>query len=512
MNSYGRFSRVEKGEELRVTEGSAGIAALRVRAWKVRASPRLLVAASLSEVLGARALAPRRHHGLAHGMSNAGEAGEALSVGARLRRGSKDLAQASAPAAAGSSSTRSRSGSLGDIAGAASVVSMAQRLRRSSKEFSESAAPAAANLVAMLRPGLKRASTGPLARAPQNAKPASHAVRLRLQRVDFQTISAIDQVAQTFAARIFVIFDIPADAVTDTLLAGLNEEKGPFRSARFHLDCIEFVNLADGGTVTRFLSKMPSGDLNLCALAEGTFNVMYELQTFPYDSQSLSVQIRSKCANEKSAPVELDISTWAGGIQRENFALSNVWQLEETVQVRQKPIQMEASIGLSYPGLRFSVHVQRKSGYYVINVVCPTGLFALLCGCQAWIPRANVADRLSVSLTLLLTATAYKFVTASMLPAVAYQTFLDKYVSMCSAIIILVVLEAPLASGRSHNFDVTAMCVICFLWLIIQIWYVVRVCQFLRENARQMHLMTIAETIRNQQKVKLQQSLTKVAC
>ena len=392
-------------------------------------------------------------------------------------------------------------------------MNIATRLRRSSKELSESAAPAAANLVAMLRPGLKRSSTDTnLRAAPQNAKPASHAVKLRLQRVDFQTISAIDQVAQTFAARIFVIFDIPADAVTDTLLAGLNEEKGPFRSARFHLDCIEFVNLADGGTVTRFLSKMPSGDLNLCALAEGTFNVMYELQTFPYDSQSLSVQIRSKCANEKSAPVELDISTWAGGIQRENFALSNVWQLEETVQVRQKPIQMEASIGLSYPGLRFSVHVQRKSGYYVINVVCPTGLFALLCGCQAWIPRANVADRLSVSLTLLLTATAYKFVTASMLPAVAYQTFLDKYVSMCSCIIILVVLEAPLASHFDHNFDVTATCAIGFLWLLIQIWYIVRVCQFLKENARQMHLMTIAETIRNQQKVKLQQSLTKVAC
>ena len=48
-------------------------------------------------------------------------------------------------------------------------------------------------------------------RIPSHAAPdriPSHAVRLRLQRVDFQTISAIDQVAQTFAARIFVIFDI----------------------------------------------------------------------------------------------------------------------------------------------------------------------------------------------------------------------------------------------------------------------------------------------------------------
>ena len=255
-----------------------------------------------------------------------GGAASTLSIGARLRKNSKDRMGASAPASA-------------DGGPASSVLNVATRLRKGSKELTDNASPSAANLVAMLRPGgsLKRATTLSDMRAaamPQNAKPASHAVRLRLQRVDFQTISAIDQVAQTFAARIFVIFDIPADAVTDTLLAGLNEEKGPFRSARFHLDCIEFVNLVDGGSVTRFLSKMPSGDLNLCALAEGTFNVMYELQTFPYDHQSLSVQIRSKCANEKSAPVELDSNTWAGGIQRENFALSNVWKLEETVQVR----------------------------------------------------------------------------------------------------------------------------------------------------------------------------------
>ena len=259
-------------------------------------------------------------------------------------------------------------------------------------------------------------------RIPSHAAPdriPSHAVRLRLQRVDFQTISAIDQVAQTFAARIFVIFDIPADAVDDELLAGLNDEKGPFRSARFHLDCIEFVNLVDGGNVTRFISKTPEGGLNMCALAEGTFNVMYQLRDFPYDHQFLSVQVRSKCANEKAAPVVLDSDTWAGGIQSENFALSNVWHLHQNVVVRPKPIQMQASIGLSYPGLQFGVHVQRKSGYYVINVVLPCAIFALLCGCQSFIDRDKVDSRLSVSLTLLLTATAYKFVTASMLPAVA---------------------------------------------------------------------------------------------
>ena len=163
-------------------------------------------------------------------MSNVGEAASALSVGARWRRISKERSGAVPDTDADGGSARSLSGSLGDV----SVLSVASRLRRSSKELSESASPAAANLVAMLRPGgmLKRAATHSDIVMPRNAKPASHAVRLRLQRVDFQTISAIDQVAQTFAARIFVIFDIPADDVTDTLLAGLNEAKGPFRSAR----------------------------------------------------------------------------------------------------------------------------------------------------------------------------------------------------------------------------------------------------------------------------------------
>ena len=43
----------------------------------------------------------------------------------------------------------------------------------------------------------------------------------------------------------------------------------------------------------------------------------------------------------------------------------------------------------------------------------------------------DVADRASITLTLVLTAVAYKLVTASMLPAISYLTLLDKFISMC---------------------------------------------------------------------------------
>ena len=82
---------------------------------------------------------------------------------------------------------------------------------------------------------------------------------------------------------------------------------------------------------------------------------------------------------------------------------------------------------------------------------------------------------------------------------------------MCSIIIILMVLEAPLASNWSNNFDVVSMCIILGMWFVIQIWYTVRVFQFHRETARQMHLKNIAETIRQQQSTKLQQRMSQVA-
>lgn len=57
------------------------------------------------------------------------------------------------------------------------------------------------------------------------------------------------------------------------------------------------------------------------------------------------------------------------------------------------------------------------------------------------VPHEDVADRMSIALTLVLTAAAYKFAVSSMTPAISYLTLLDKYVVGCFLIIFLVALE-----------------------------------------------------------------------
>ena len=49
-------------------------------------------------------------------------------------------------------------------------------------------------------------------------------------------------------------------------------------------------------------------------------------------------------------------------------------------------------LGLSYPGLRFVLCVHRRPGYYIVNVVMPTGLIVPLTGAQFQIAAEDVAD------------------------------------------------------------------------------------------------------------------------
>ena len=169
-------------------------------------------------------------------------------------------------------------------------------------------------------------------------------------------------------------------------------------------------------------------------------------------------------------------------VDTENFALSNVWHLRPTVDVDYKPIDMRATLGLSYPGLRFVLCVHRRPGYYIVNVVVPTGLIVLLCACQFQIAAEDVAERMSVSLTLLLTTIAFKLVTSSMMPAVAYLTLLDRYVTLSSLMNFLAVLAAPVAAEMGATFDRVVLWVWLGLWAVLHCWFAARILLAQRSN------------------------------
>ena len=125
--------------------------------------------------------------------------------------------------------------------------------------------------------------------------------------------------------------------------------------------------------------EMGERDLSLVLEVEGEFLETFELENFPIDYQELTIKLRTACAREGGMPCEFcqhSMKSSALNVDTANFSLKNVWRLEPNIDAT--ITTHHAMAGRSYPCLFLTAHVHRKPGLYVVNVVAPMGLFALM--------------------------------------------------------------------------------------------------------------------------------------
>jgi len=183
----------------------------------------------------------------------------------------------------------------------------------------------------------------------------------------------------------------------------------------------------------------------------GTFMENFELNQFPFDVQDLSLYFKldvvpgnfrygSICIPDSQYNEKDDsrsIQVWKYGIS--DVVLAEWYIHEPTVvfgngefaKTRDDPMAAVYSI---------KIKLRRKSEGWLKNVIL---LLWLICSCAFAafsLDPKDLGDRFGIVLTLLLTATAFKFVVSDSLPKVTYMTVLDKYVSYCNLVLILFVL------------------------------------------------------------------------
>ena len=311
------------------------------------------------------------------------------------------------------------------------------------------------------------------ARATQAAQKLKHPLKLELMRVDVRQIKNIDQIAQTFNARVFIQFRIDGGALDEALCEGLNDRgaEPALRSARWFLDKLEWHNAAELPTIiTKMVNKMNDRDLSLVLEVEGSFLETFELENFPIDYQELTIKLRTACAREGGMPCifcKTALKSCALNVDTGNFSLANVWRLEPIVDASISSYQ--AMEGRTYPVLSMRCHIHRLPGFYVLNVVLPMGLFALMTLLRFRIQLPDL--RLSFSMTLIFIAIAYKFVTIGALPAIAYLTLLDKFVMSQTLLIVLSAFE----HGFGHQeYDLIVVWVTVGLWIAAHLYFAAR--------------------------------------
>eukprot|EP00658_Telonema_sp_P-2_P076456 TRINITY_DN6695_c0_g2_i1.p1 TRINITY_DN6695_c0_g2~~TRINITY_DN6695_c0_g2_i1.p1 ORF type:complete len:447 (+),score=125.23 TRINITY_DN6695_c0_g2_i1:106-1446(+) len=213
---------------------------------------------------------------------------------------------------------------------------------------------------------------------------------------------------------------------------------------------------------------------------------LYELEHFPTDYQKLHLCLVSDTVERirfvpmRAVPAKL--------INHEYFTQIH-WQLHQypsksspdydpacTTMVDTEftcTPSSESATGQSYTKVVFRMFVSRKSSVWLTNTVFPLTMITSLCFTQFAIPSTDVADRLSVSSTLLLSLVAMKYTVSDKLPDIPYLTTLDLYLFMCMFFTVASGMESAFLTcfNEEHRAEIDTVVFACglIIWVVVNL-------------------------------------------
>jgi len=204
-----------------------------------------------------------------------------------------------------------------------------------------------------------------------------------------------------------------------------------------------------------------------------------ELEIFPFDVQDLHIEFLMMSRIDQD---RFDLKVHTVEFSRSALELTE-WSIYPPESDRK-----------GTHGTSVRLVVVRNSSYFMESIVAPSLLFSIICVAAFCIPVAyvdeepydnvgdGIVDRLSVTLTMMLTSVAFKFLIADELPKISYFTMLDKFLFQHFSFIFLLSLWfsiGPYVLDDKDNDWIMCyvMCAILFLitfWWCFKAWILVR--------------------------------------
>lgn len=168
------------------------------------------------------------------------------------------------------------------------------------------------------------------------------------------------------------------------------------------------------------------------------FHTEFELSRFPFDRQLLL--IKAATVLPQNVVQFVPHSTRQNTQPRENMP---EWCVAHDPTAHFAHVT--SSAGVSFEQYVLCLYIQRRYQYYLWNVVFVMSLITAMAALSFTVPVDQTWDRLSVTLTLVLTAMAFKFVVAEKMPRLSYLTYLDKYMSLSFFFLFMIAVENGVA-------------------------------------------------------------------
>lgn len=199
----------------------------------------------------------------------------------------------------------------------------------------------------------------------------------------------------------------------------------------------------------------------------------FNFSRFPFDTQVLKLKFEVDAPKVRPffsglhVPTAFNYSTHSTLFYCEvgNWSMENVYQVVQFI---------EGAKGESPTcGIVLKVVLRRNPGYYLTNVVLLCYILVQGAFTTVAVPndREHVSDRMSITLTILLTIVAFKFVVLSIVPPSSYSTLLDKYL-ICGVIVIgLIIIENVTACyldpTDATNLDYAVCMTVGIIWTLL---------------------------------------------
>ena len=284
-------------------------------------------------------------------------------------------------------------------------------------------------------------------------------------RMSMFHLDEINTVAQSFRADVYIEYRLrgitldPDEGLVKTLFHAYG-----FRDMLELIMAIDLISMERWSSISRSSTVPNTYDYALRLRARAIFAEQYELAEFPFDVQDMHITTTLNIPKIRATLIEnLEFPSI---MMHRTFQHKSVFDIVygEVLSVEMTTSDpSESGACYIYPRCTFITTLSRHHGYYITNVLSPMMVLTYLAAVSAGAvdsdgARMSTADRLSVTLTLMLTAVAYKFIVASALPQVSYLTSLDTYVLVCFLFLFLISVEnvawpAITASFGEEPFD-----------------------------------------------------------
>jgi Neurotransmitter-gated ion-channel ligand binding domain/Neurotransmitter-gated ion-channel transmembrane region len=257
-------------------------------------------------------------------------------------------------------------------------------------------------------------------------------VRILVYVID---VDEIDSANQTFAASVYVEarWNVPA-----------LQHKGPGPLYRSLSDVwnprLTIVNLQQQwAALPEAVEISPNGEVIYRQRVWGRFSQPLDLQNFPFDRQTLDIQLATVglLENEvKIVPLKLEHGRQSGIGQRFSVPDFSVvsWKADSSPYIAFKGAPGTA-------GFLFQIEMARSPIYYLVKVIIPLCLIVMMSWTPSWIDPEQIGANLGISATSFLTLVAYLFAITVLLPRVSYITRMDRFILLSTLLVFLSLVQ-----------------------------------------------------------------------